>query len=256
MLGGRDLQRVGQGTWFGVTRDGRFAGLTNFREQTEHIVSAPRSRGEIAKSVLSSSSKEAATTEDMIDNVLGETDVSQVGGFSLLCGRFQRQDAVLKGGDDMLIVSNRTTSEQGPVRLSAKPGQTYALGNAPYGDRSWSKVVSGEKMLRQCLLVHSALGESRVELVERLFALLGTDTFPISASRTWDETVSRLKDSIFIPRLNKDSDTVTYGTVSQTVLLVDQSGHVTFVEQTPPCPLDVGSVRKDRVSFEFDIEGW
>ena len=51
VLGGRDLQRDVRGTWLGITRQGRIAVLTNFREEGE-IVLSKRSRGELPKMFL------------------------------------------------------------------------------------------------------------------------------------------------------------------------------------------------------------
>jgi uncharacterized protein with NRDE domain len=49
ILGGRDLEAGG--TWLGVTRDGRFAAVTNFREDAPEPL-PPRSRGELTAGFL------------------------------------------------------------------------------------------------------------------------------------------------------------------------------------------------------------
>ncbi len=49
ILAGRDLKALG--TWFGVSRNGRFAALTNFRDLTQIKTNAP-SRGEIIPQAL------------------------------------------------------------------------------------------------------------------------------------------------------------------------------------------------------------
>ncbi|MEX0943020.1 MAG: NRDE family protein [Pseudomonadales bacterium] len=52
VLGGRDLQAGG--TWLGITRKGRFAAVTNFREDPPEPL-PPRSRGELTANFLTSS---------------------------------------------------------------------------------------------------------------------------------------------------------------------------------------------------------
>ena len=49
ILAGRDLEKMG--TWMGVTKSGRMAALTNFRDPKE-ILLGKRSRGEIVKNAL------------------------------------------------------------------------------------------------------------------------------------------------------------------------------------------------------------
>ena len=48
ILAGRDLK--GGGTWLGVNRNGRWAGVTNYREGRENP--APRSRGDLTREFL------------------------------------------------------------------------------------------------------------------------------------------------------------------------------------------------------------
>ena len=51
LLAGRDLE--GGGTWLGLTRSGRFAALTNYRDPTLHRAGAP-SRGALVRDALAS----------------------------------------------------------------------------------------------------------------------------------------------------------------------------------------------------------
>jgi len=49
ILAGRDMEKMG--TWMGVSKTGRFAALTNYRDPTEHS-EGKRSRGELVTNAL------------------------------------------------------------------------------------------------------------------------------------------------------------------------------------------------------------
>src|ERR687892_91381 len=74
-LAGRDL-RAG-GTWLGVTRDGRFALLTNFRDPASNDPAAP-SRGALVPAVLSDASGIVPALERVRSKAAGHN------GFNLL----------------------------------------------------------------------------------------------------------------------------------------------------------------------------
>jgi uncharacterized protein with NRDE domain len=98
VLGGRDLQA--RGTWMGVSRDGRFAAVTNYRGGTEP--GAAQSRGALVTRYLDGVS--------VPELARGKADYS---GFNLLAA----------GGDGLWWLSNRDGE---PRRLG--PGW-YGLGN-------------------------------------------------------------------------------------------------------------------------------
>ena len=78
---GRDL--VGGGTWLGITRGGRFAAVTNYRE-----VGAERgtfSRGNLVSDFL----KSGASVDDYLENV--KSDSTKFSGFNLLVGTFSEE---------------------------------------------------------------------------------------------------------------------------------------------------------------------
>ena len=54
ILAGRDLEKMG--TWMGVTRTGRFAALTNYRDPKEET-EGKRSRGELVADALETQRK-------------------------------------------------------------------------------------------------------------------------------------------------------------------------------------------------------
>jgi uncharacterized protein with NRDE domain len=90
LLAGRDL--VGGGTWLGMTRDGRFAALTNYRAPHEMRADAP-TRGTLVSNWLSSAlSAERAdlTPLDYLRHVAQDGEIYN--GFNLLVGDWSRRE--------------------------------------------------------------------------------------------------------------------------------------------------------------------
>ncbi|MFN3884164.1 MAG: NRDE family protein, partial [Rhodocyclaceae bacterium] len=79
VLAGRDL--AAGGTWLGITRQGRFAALTNYRDPASHQPSAP-SRGRLVADYLCG--------EDDIDGYLDAIEPERYNGFNLLLGDGRR----------------------------------------------------------------------------------------------------------------------------------------------------------------------
>ena len=255
VLGGRDLLRDEKGTWLGVTSDGRLAVLTNFREEGQAFQGA-RSRGAMVNAFLKQAPQSAQSTEDFVKTLVEDKGVSGVGGFSLVCGKI---------GASLAVVSNRTPNVQETPWIAAKAGETIGLSNAAFGNRSWPKVMDGEKLMASTIQKSLIKGDSKNQFIEELMHLLSIDTLPrCGKEEGWESYISQLRKSIFIPILSsedtkdKRADTIAsakhdqqiervdsskgtsdklgtsglYGTQKQTVLLVDYNGHATFVERT------------------------
>ena len=118
ILAGRDL-RAG-GTWMGISRGGRFAALTNFREPSGHRDDA-RSRGFLVSSFLKSTDGAMA----YLEAVAREAD--RYNGFSLL----------VYDGAALCFYSNR---DGAPSKVS--PG-VHGLSNHLL-DTPWPKVEEGK----------------------------------------------------------------------------------------------------------------
>lgn len=193
ILAGRDLEKMG--TWMGVTRTGRFAALTNYRNPAGDI-SGKRTRGEITTGALTYKGS-------MLDylNQLAQKDHLYT-GYNLLAGDIDR----------LYYYSNIT----GSIQMLA-PG-IYGLSNALL-NTEWPKVQTGKKGLQKILA-----GRSR-DLAESLFDLLRVDEqapdhlLPkTGVSLEWERVLS----PIFIK-----SD--VYGTRSSTVLLM--SGQSLYLQE-------------------------
>ena len=132
MLAGKDLQAGG--TWMGVTRQGRFAAITNYRDPAA-TGEAPRSRGELTLDFLSGS-----TTPPIY---LGEVAkrAAEYAGFSLLLG----------DGKYLWHCSNRhTVCGCTPISPQMLQPGIYGLSNAKL-NTPWPKVELGKARLKQLL---------------------------------------------------------------------------------------------------------
>lgn len=251
--------------------------LTNYREEGAAIIQGARSRGLIPNAWLKSDPAAKESTEEFARRMIEEDGVKGVGGFSLCYGFVQD---IVKSKQGLAIVSNRTPDVQGVVRLLAQEGETNALSNAAYCDRSWPKVVNGEEWTKNAIEESIAANEDREQLVQRLLGILTMDTMPRQKeNEQWDMYLNQLRHSIFVPAIGRDHldehkmpahevgdevkqkavDAISgcYGTQKNIVMLVDKQGKAYFLERTlydgdaKPIEEDNG----DRV-FEFQIEGW
>ncbi|KAK8199852.1 NRDE protein-domain-containing protein [Phyllosticta capitalensis] len=299
VLGGYDLHRPVHGTWLGITRQGRLACLTNFREEGV-VICEEKSRGAIPNAWLKLAPNSTESTADFAQRLVDEEQVKGVGGFSLLYGRLQ--DVVSKHDDNdghhangvssngvkdrkgLAILSNRTPDVHGLIWVAGSPGETHALSNSHYGDNSWPKIVRGEEATAAAVAASVAAGETRDQLLERLFGVLSTDSLPKHQhGESWEVYLRQLRNSIFIPDIGREGDgTVAkptdeisfskngnetadanvptsgiYGTQRQSLVLVDRDGRVTFVERSlfDAEGRPIGRGKGDQ-KFEFQIEDW
>lgn len=124
ILGGRDA--LHGGSWLAVTRDRRFAAVTNLRGSPRDA--RKRSRGELVSGFVRSETPPLQYVHD----VAARAD--EYAGFHFLAGV----------GDDVVQLSQTIT------RLSTG---VHALSNAPAGER-WAKVAIAEReMTRLCALL-------------------------------------------------------------------------------------------------------
>lgn len=280
VLGPRDLLRPEQGTWLGITAQGRVAVLTNFREEG-HIVQEARSRGSMVNAFLTQPANSTKTIENFVVDLVSGAGLKGVGGFSLVCGNV---------GGRLAVVSNRTPDVEGVNWIAESRGETVGLSNAAFGDGTWGKVLNGKKLMNAAIAESVARNDSVSNLVERMMEVLCVDTLPKRKTGDgWESYVKELRHSIFIPMIGGEgmdemsADQVAaarsenivigmgldsesklhdalsglYGTQTQTVILVDHEGQVTFIERSlydsNARPIPAGE--RDRF-FTFKIDGW
>jgi uncharacterized protein with NRDE domain len=213
ILAGRDLRSGG--TWFGASRRGRFAAVTNYRDGRSGG-STKRTRGELVAEFL----RRAQPPADYLGEVAARA--SQYDGFNLVVG-----DSLTLG-----YLSNRSTGGA-PVTLHEG---VFGLSNHLL-DTPWPKVRRARDLLRDAMqqtldptALLAAFGDARGATDQELPAT--------GVSLEWERALAPM----FIATPN-------YGTRCTTVLLWRQDGSVRFIERSY-----VGSAAEytDR-SFEFQV---
>ncbi|EEH44174.1 uncharacterized protein PADG_00463 [Paracoccidioides brasiliensis Pb18] len=255
VLASRDLARAVHGTWLGVTKQGRIAVLTNYRDDTYSQIVGVRSRGSIVNSYLELPPDSKVSAKEYAEGLVSGGEAHLAGGFSLACG-------TVRG--PLAVVSNRVSAADGIEWIAKEKGQTIGLSNTAFGDRSWPKIVDGERLMKEALDISVKLEESEEALIDRLLAVLSRDTLPrLHEGGNLETYINLLRESIFIPVIGDDSEiehTVDevctsklhekvdlvangpqdhhaymkglYGTQTQTIVLVHESGRVKYFERT------------------------
>lgn len=195
LIAGRDLQAGG--TWMGVSRNEKWAAVTNLRKPEWMSHKAEKSRGDLVSSFLTG----AETPEEAASRIVA--DRTAYGGFNLLLG----------DKNTLAYVSR----EEDTIRML--PPGLYGLSNGSL-DEPWPKVANGRRSF-------AAWASSDLDVADGLLLLRNTDLPPddMLPSTGVDLSLERLLASIFI-----DGD--TYGTRASTLLIWRKDGNNTFVERT------------------------
>ena len=217
MLAGQDL--VGGGAWFGVSRGGRWALVTNFREGIPHDPNAP-SRGELVTGALLDSSPPLLCAASIA------RDGARYHGFNLLLGDIaarphpsakERRDNPASPPDDRSTAAYASNRASGAIALSAG---IHGLSNHLL-DTPWPKLVRSKARLA------AALGGQTLDSAAA-FALLADrepsdeTALPMTGvSREWE----RMLSSAFIV-------SPEYGTRCSTVFTLGRDGSANFVERS------------------------
>ena len=196
VLAGRDLR--GQGTWLGVTRNGRIAAVTNYRDPSNVIQGAP-SRGGLVSGFLLEKTSPAGYVEKL------SRQAGAYNGFNLIAGM----------KNEIYWYSNRARC---PLRLDKG---IYGLSNHLL-DTPWPKVRLIKKEFRKIL----ASGKGQLE--ESLFQIL-QDRYTPEDGELPSTGVKLEWERILSPIFIKSP---SYGTRSSTVITIDRSSMVRFEERS------------------------
>lgn len=192
IFAGRDLQSFG--TWLGVTKDGRFAAVTNYRDPTLPDI-GEKSRGYLVRSYLT------ATAIDNFYNELIETR-GQYGGYNFI------------GYDgESMFHYNNILNEGGPVM----PG-IHSISNASL-NTPWPKVKFARLQLTNALHSNATIDDLKILLQH-------TEKAP-------DHELPSTGVGIYLERILSSPfvKTTGYGTKSSATVLFHQQKEITFIER-------------------------
>ncbi len=195
LLAGRDIQAGG--TWLGITRTGRFAAITNYRETDNRTYQ--KSRGEIVRNFLAGEDTQKTYTGKLINTR------SDYAGYNCLYGHLLPEPV-------LHYYANHTQQSS-----QLTPG-IYGLSNASL-DTPWYKVTEGKKSIEP-LLKQPFNDEAWFEMLrdkQQAVSELLPDT-------GIDRKTEKLLSSRFI-----QSD--SYGTRSSTLLTISTDLNIKFIER-------------------------
>ncbi|XP_045441446.1 transport and Golgi organization protein 2 homolog isoform X1 [Pipistrellus kuhlii] len=230
ILSGLDMVEGKEGgTWLGISTRGKLAALTNYLQPRQDPDA--RGRGELVTHFL---------TTDM-DSFSYLKKVSTEGhlynGFNLLAA-----DLSTEKGDVFCYYGNQGDPE--PIVLA--PG-TYGLSNALL-DTPWRKLCFGKRLFLEAVERSQALPKDA--LVAQLLDVLNNEEAQLPDPAIEDQGREYVQ-----PILSKYAAVCVrcpgYGTRTNTVILVDADGHVTFTERSM---LDKDPSRWETRTHEFRLQ--
>jgi len=200
ILAGRDLE--GGGTWLGVTRSGRFAAITNFRDPGAHREDA-QSRGALVVDYLAGEASPHAFVEGL------RPRARAYNGFNLIVGT----------PAEAAYFASQTGESR---RL--EPG-VYGLSNH-FLDTPWPKLVQGKGAFAKLV------GECPLPEPEAFFEMLRSGRVAPDAELP-DTGVGLALERMLSPIFIEDTRTpALYGTRSSSLVTFSRAGEVRFRERS------------------------
>lgn len=201
VLGGRDLQAGG--SWLGISRDGRFAALTNYREGDAPRAGA-RSRGALVGDYLCGPDDAATHLAD------AAAHAGDYGAFNLLVGDRER----------LGYLANRGPLGAPPAPPRWLPAGIHGLSNHLL-DTPWPKLAAARTAFAAALRTLPDEGAFFRLLADR--EIVADHRLPATGvPLAWERVLS----AIFVAAPEHD-----YGTRASTLLAVHREGSVLFVER-------------------------
>jgi len=199
LLAGRDLEQGG--TWMGVTREGRFAAITNYRDPAR-TMPAPRSRGELPLAFLLGSLEPDQYLRELLPRA------AEYAGFNLLVGT----------ATNLWYLTNSLPPEsRAPQRI---PPGIHGLSNARL-DTPWPKVELGKRRLGALLRA----GAPDHDTLAAVVADRGLADPRSLRLQGLEDSMDQVLSAQFITA-------GSYGTRSSTTLWLDRDGRFQWREAT------------------------
>lgn len=216
IFAGRDLKEGG--TWLGITRSGRLAAVTNYRDPNL-VAPEARSRGSLVRDFLVGSEP----ADLYLQRIAAGAD--RYNGFNLIVG----------DSDGLWYLSNR-----GAGIRRIEPG-IHGLSNHLI-DTDWPKVRRGKTALRQLI------DNGEADSIESMLAMLSDRS--CAADEALPDTGVGLKWERILSPIFITSE--TYGTRCSSVIQVSRNGSVSFVERSYRCQGGEICSSEDR-RFDFSL---
>jgi uncharacterized protein with NRDE domain len=194
LLAGKDLQAGG--TWMGITKQDRFAAITNFRDLKNHRIDAP-SRGNLTLDFLVND----VTPEEYYNKL--KSTLADYNGFNLILGTV----------DELFYFSNKTDG------LQKLESGIHGISNAIL-DTPWPKVEKSKRQLKKLIEQQNIHPWEVLNLLDYT-SLAKDEELPDTGVGL---ELERMLSPIFIK-------SEKYGTRSSTIVTVDKNNNVRFVEK-------------------------
>ncbi|KAF7654554.1 hypothetical protein LDENG_00067940 [Lucifuga dentata] len=230
ILSGLDLEISKEGgSWLGISKRGKMAAITNYMEARTN----PDAQGRgflvtnylMDKDVDSYSYLKKVSTEGHLYN-----------GFNLITAEFKaKQDVVCYYG-------NKGSPE--PIHLEA--AGIYGLSNSLL-DTPWRKLQVGKRQFTSIINNQSLSGDG---LVQELLSVLNNtelntpDPVQELQSDGYSKSMVQALSAVFVR-------TAVYGTRTNTIILIDAAGNVTFTERTM---IHCDTSKWKTSSFQFKLQ--
>jgi uncharacterized protein with NRDE domain len=213
LLAGKDLEAGG--TWLGITKNGRFAVITNYRDIKSIKDNAP-TRGELVTDFLLTNNSPEEYGKGLFKKA------NDYNGFNLLFSDLKT----------FYYFSNQTS------KLRQLSAGVYGLSNHLL-DTPWPKVVKSKDAFTKTISANKISADNLLEIL--------ADDRQADDDQLPDTGLSVELERIVSPIFIKSEK---YGTRSSTVLIVDKQNKVLFIEKS----LDIKTKRWKKSKFEFRIK--
>ncbi|XP_075072879.1 transport and Golgi organization protein 2 homolog isoform X2 [Mixophyes fleayi] len=211
ILSGLDLEAGKEGgTWLGITKRGKFAALTNYL-QPKIDVNA-KGRGALVSNFLTSD----LDSSSYLKKISAEGHLYNA--FNLVAADFNNTK-----GDAIYYYGSK--GDRAPIQL--KPG-LYGL-SCSLLDTPWKKLQHGKNLFAD--VIKRSQDIAREDLVQELIKVMNNEEQQLP-----DPAIEEQGKDFVRPILSSYSAVCVrcpgYGTRTNTIVLIDGEGHVTFTERT------------------------
>ncbi|XP_077457828.1 transport and Golgi organization protein 2 homolog [Stigmatopora argus] len=212
VLSGLDLEYGKEGgSWLGINKNGKLAAITNYMEGRPNPDA--QGRGFLVSNYLVEKDLDCYSYLKKVS-----TESHLYNGFNLLTAEFKAKQ------DHVCYYGNRGNNE--PIHL--KPG-IYSLSNSLL-DTPWKKLLQGKRHFTSIVNNQSLSCDG---LVQELLSVLNNEELnapdPVQESQGDGYSKSMIQAMSAVCVRTPD-----YGTRTNTIILIDVEGNVTFTERTMP----------------------